>query len=275
MFPARELLPSYQDFIRGLGWRVSQQKNLRIEETGGEKDAVCFAVCPPEEVFLLFAPDAGVSRYRDFFAAAGRAQHHAWTSADLAQRFPAFVFAPDGAVNEGYAALFRAFFSDAAWLREYRLGLEPEAAQKLARAEGWLALAEMRRHCSLLLWELHCETAANLRDEALTASYAQGMTETTGFRHDEAFALSELAAEPFAVATVLRGALLAAALGEHLRVRYGRRWWASRRGGNDLTDWWNTGSRYSAEDLAPAVGAGELSFDLLAEIFREVLQSKP
>jgi hypothetical protein len=277
LFPARELLPTYGDFIRGLGWRASQQNNLRFNETerpGKNAAAECFPLTAPQEIVVMFRPALGVSDYREFFAVVGQAQHYAWTSPDLSRLYPAFVYAPDKAVNEGYAALFRAFFTDAAWLREYRAGLEPEPARALAYDETLLLLAEARRWCALLLWEAETDGVSDLRDETLAQSYADRLTEATAFQHDAAFALSELPA-PLELAGRLRGLLLAAALGDYLRVRYGRRWWAARRAGDDLIDWWNTGSRYSAEDLARAVGAGELSFDLLADSYREILQSKP
>jgi hypothetical protein len=270
-FAAHDLLPTYGDALRGLGWRAGGQ-NITIDEAerpGKDERAACFAVRPPDEVCVALTPPRGVSDYRDFFAVAGRAQHHAWTSRDLANRHPAFVFAPDAAVNEGYAALFRAFFYDAAWLREYRAGLGPETAAGLVRDEAWLVLAEARRDCALLLWEIEGEASGAWRDEALAEKYADAMTEATGFRHDAAFALAEICA-PFAPVARLRGLLLAAVLGDYLRVRHGRRWWASRRAGDELTDWWNAGSRYPAEELAQLTGAGELSFDLLAE----TLQSK-
>ncbi len=48
-------------------------------------------------------------------------------------------------------------------------------------------------------------------------------------------------------------------------TRYGRRWWASRKAGDELIDLWNTSSRYTVEELARLIGIGEISFDLLAE----------
>ncbi len=275
-FPAHDLLPTYHDFLRGLGWRAGQQ-NLHIdnlERPGKKSETACFATRPPAEVFISLTSHGGVSAYRDFFAAVGRAQHYAHTSNDLATRHPAFVYASDGAINEGYAALFRGFFYDAAWLREHRAGLGPETARNLARDEAWRTLAETRRLCALMLWEMQIEAHADPREENLAASYSASLTEATGFQHDAAFALAATM-QPLAGVARWRASLLAAALGDYLRIRYGRRWWAARRAGDDLADWWNTGSRYSTEVLAQAVGAGEPSFELLTETLREVLQSKP
>jgi hypothetical protein len=54
-------------------------------------------------------------------------------------------------------------------------------------------------------------------------------------------------------------------LREHLRTRWGRRWWASRKAGDELIDLWNVSSRYTVEELARQIGFGEISFDLLAD----------
>jgi hypothetical protein len=60
-------------------------------------------------------------------------------------------------------------------------------------------------------------------------------------------------------------------LREYLRVRYGHRWWASRKAGDDLIDLWSTASQYSVEELASLIGFGEISFDLLAEAINTTL----
>jgi hypothetical protein len=58
--------------------------------------------------------------------------------------------------------------------------------------------------------------------------------------------------------------LFAASLNEHLRTRHGTRWWASRAAGDELIDVWTTASRYSAEELAPLLGAPRPDAELLS-----------
>jgi hypothetical protein len=60
-------------------------------------------------------------------------------------------------------------------------------------------------------------------------------------------------------------------LREYLRVRYGHRWWSSRKAGDELIDLWSTASQYSVEELASLIGFGEISFDLLAETINTTL----
>ncbi|MDQ5836727.1 MAG: hypothetical protein M3379_08110, partial [Acidobacteriota bacterium] len=77
----------------------------------------------------------------------------------------------------------------------------------------------------------------------------------------------------FRSATTLRARLFAAGLGEHLRTRHGRRWFASRAAGDELIDVWSTASRYTVEELARLLWSGALSFDLMADTLTAALES--
>jgi hypothetical protein len=105
-----------------------------------------------------------------------------------------------------------------------------------------------------------------VRSENLAATYAELQTEATGFKRNPAHYLSDVD-DGFYAGAYLRAWVFEAALREYLRTRYGRRWWASRKAGDELIDLWNTSSRYTVEELARLLGLGELSFDLLADIW--------
>lgn len=266
-FPAHDLLPTYSDTVRGLGWRMGSQTNVIIDvtpRTGKRRETAYYPIKPPDEVRLIAWPQNGFAAYREFFTIAGRAQHHAWTARDLQARHPALVYAADSGLNVGYGALWRGFTADAGWLREYRPALSPDTAHQMAANEAFTTLALLRRDCALLLYHLAADEHDKPDETLAREKYVAALSEATGFQHDLAFAVSALDVK-FNVLTRLRGQLLAASLSEYLRVRYGRRWWAVKRAGDDLIDWWNTGSRYHAEEIAPLIGAGALSFDLLAE----------
>jgi hypothetical protein len=72
-------------------------------------------------------------------------------------------------------------------------------------------------------------------------------------------------------ASQLRALAFSFGLREYLRVRYGYRWWASRKAGDELIDVWSTASRYTVEELASLIGFGEISFDPLAEVITSAL----
>ena len=52
--------------------------------------------------------------------------------------------------------------------------------------------------------------------------------------------------------------------------RHGRRWFESRRAGEELIDVWNTASRYPTEELSKLLWGGEPGFELLRSSCRVV-----
>src|SRR5262249_43092437 len=70
--------------------------------------------------------------------------------------------------------------------------------------------------------------------------------------------------DAFYSAGFLRGSAFEAQMREYLKTQFGQRWWASRKAGETLIDLWNTGQRYTVEELASMIGLGELDFDWLA-----------
>lgn len=266
-FPASGLMKVYGEAMAGFGIRVEQQRNILID---GEERALknpraaCMAVNPPDDVRLLVAPIGGVYDYTTLFHEAGHAQHFAWTSRDLFKRYPEFVYAPDYATTESYAFLFNYLFHDEAWLVEHRPNINQAQAREIVRALSILKAYTVRRFCAKLSYDIALHDSSNVRSEQLAQSYATLQTEATLFRRSSAFYLWDVD-DGFYSAAYLRAWAFEAGLREHLRTRYGRRWWASRKAGDELIDLWNTASRYTVEELARLIGFGEISFDLLAD----------
>jgi hypothetical protein len=266
-FPAQDLLETYRAAMRGLGIRVEQQKNIHIDhEPRPFKNprAACFRIDPPDDVRMLLAPIGGTYDYAVLFHEAGHAQHFAWTSRDLVNRYPEFIYAPDYATTEGYAFLFNHLFQDSAWLVEYRPGINERQARAVARDRALLTTHQVRRFCAKLKYEMALHDSPQVRSEQLASTYAALQTEATGFLRSPAMYLKDVD-NGFYVAAYLRAWAFEAGLSEHLRTRHGRRWWASRKAGDELIDLWNTSSRYTVEELARLIGFGEISFDLLAD----------
>jgi len=109
--------------------------------------------------------------------------------------------------------------------------------------------------------------------EQLAEEYAATFTEATGFRHEAATHLLDLAGW-FESATRLRARLFAAGFREHLRGRHGRRWFESRGAGEELIDVWNTASRYRSEELSKLLWGGEPGFELLADASIAALEGR-
>jgi hypothetical protein len=266
-FPAEEVLPTYSTAMRELGIRVEQQQNIHIDDAVRplkHPRAACFRINPPDDVRLLVAPIGGTYDYLTLFHEVGHAQHFAWASRELMVRHPEFIYSPDYATTETYAFLFNHLFHDAQWLREHRPRLSVEQSERVVRDLALLTVHTIRRFCAKLRYDLELHGSQQVRSEHLAATYAELQTAATGFRRSPALYLSDVD-DGFYSAAYLRAWIFEAALREYLRTRYGSRWWASRKAGDELIDLWNTSSRYSVEELARLLGLGELSFDLLAE----------
>lgn len=271
-FEVKELLPTYQAAMRGLGIRTEQQKNIHIDsEVRPLKNprAACFRIDPPDDVRLLTAPVGGPYDFTILFHEAGHAQHFGWSSRDLIARYPEFLYAPDYATTEAYAFLLNHLFLDPLWLSEHR-GVSAEKAREITSDLSLLITHNVRRHCAKLSYEIVLHGSDEMRAESLSATYARLQTEATMFRRSPALYLWDVD-DGFYAAAYLRAWAFEASLREHLRTRHGRRWWATRRAGDELIDLWNTSSRYSVEELARLIGFGEISFDLLADTLTKAM----
>ena len=266
-FPARDFRALYAGTLAGLGARVESRPNLRVDDAarpGKGADSACFAVAVPGDVRLVVGAGAGgLDFQRRGFREGGRAQMFAWASRETASRHPEFVYSPDAAVEAGHGLLFSGLFREPGWLAARR-GVRAAEAEEAARQSALLDLYAARRDAASLRYALALDAAADARSDAVAEEYVSLFGGATGFRHDAAARLLD-ADEWFESATRLRARLFAASLGEHLRARHGRRWFESRRAGEELIDVWNTASRYRAEELARLAWGGELSFDLLAD----------
>ena len=291
-FAARDLSQTYNAAMSALGIRIERQTNLRVEwladaaqpatqvarlSTSSAQfvDAICFDLDPPADVRLVVGASNGAATYRAFWQAAGCAQAAAWVSRDMAARYPEFVRGADAPTRAAYGFLFRNLLHDVAWLEAQR-GLKASAAETAAQALALVELHDVRRCCAQLLHEQMLATASDVRAEHVAVEYAATLTDATNFAYDPALHLwastkhlhltdAFAAPQQLTPAAALRARLFAAALGEHLRTRHGLRWWAVRAAGDELIDLWNTGARYTVEELAALVGTGALDVELLAD----------
>jgi hypothetical protein len=273
-FPVQDVLNTYRAAMRGLGIRAEQQQNIQIDdELRPRKNprAACFRIHPPDDVRLLLAPVGGVYDYTTLFHEAGHAQHFGWTSRELFKRYPEFVYAPDHATTEGYAFLLSHLHLDELWLGEHRHISSASRAREITRDIALVTMHQVRRLCGKLSYEVALHDSPQLQSEQLAQTYADTLTQATGFRRTPAQYLMDVD-DGFYSAAYLRALAFEVSLREHLRTRWGRRWWASARAGDELIDLWNTSSRYSTDELARLIGFGEISFELLAETLMDAIE---
>ena len=273
---ARDFRGLYAEALAGLGVRVESLRGLRVDEVqrvGKSSDSACFAVEPPEDVRLsVGAGGGGLGFLRRSLKEGGRAQMFAWASRETARRHPEFVHAPDRATEEGHGVLLASLMREPAWF-ESRRRVRAAEASALARRAALLDLYAARRECASVVCALTLESNAGGSSEQLAEEYAARFTEATGFRHEAATHMLD-ADEWFESATSLRARLFAAGLREHLRARHGRRWFESRRAGEELIDVWNTASRYHAEELSKLLWGSEPGFELPADAAGAALEGR-
>lgn len=275
-FRGKRLRDVYHSAMRGLGIRVEQQPNIIIDDSAlpsNEAHTACFGIKPPEEVRLVIGTArarVGANEYQSFLGEAGRAQHHAWTSHEMRARYPEFVYAPDRATGGAYAFLFRALLQDAQWLSEH-FAFAAKTANDTARAFALLELHDARLAGARVQAETALPNDSNSVSQKDAEDYARLMTEATGFRHNAATYLIDWDARLQSF-DELRARLFAAHLCEHLRTQHGRRWWTTRAARDELIDLWNTGSRYSVEELVGHLtGTREFEVELLTRASIEAL----
>ncbi|MCU1268298.1 MAG: hypothetical protein JWM21_4616 [Acidobacteria bacterium] len=270
--PAKDLLRLYAETMRGMGIHIGRQSNLQIDiepRSSRKPAAACFPVRPPEDVRLAVMLSDGAMEFLNGQQQLGKAQHYAWCSKELAQRHPEFVTSPDSATADAFGYLFKYLALDPKWSLEFLPEIESTRAGAIATDVAMQMSLDLRSLCAGVLFEPSLSDEL-LSPEQMQATYVDLYERATSFlQRPEPFLLNlENGLQP---GCQLRALAFSFGLREYLRVRYGHRWWASRKAGDELIDLWSTASQYSVEELASLIGFGELSFDLLAETINMTL----
>jgi hypothetical protein len=260
-FPRKDVFRIHEETMRGLGIRLDKLPNLEIETAGNS--ARCFRINPPEDV--RFAVPQRDGALLEFLQQAGKAQQHAWSSKNLAKRHPEFVYSSDTATTEGFGYLFGYLPLDPKWLLEFSPDVNSIRATEIASDVALHLALDLRHLCADILYGEMLHGPSQSSREQLQSAYADLYHRATSFRARPELFLLDLQ-ERLESTNRLRALAFSFGLREYLRVRYGHRWWASRKAGDELIDLWNTASRFSVEELTRQIGFSELSFDLLAEM---------
>ncbi len=265
-FPAARLVEVYRQTMAGLGINIDAQRNIEIDSAIRPRKkprARCIPILVPEEVKLIIRPVGGQADYKALLHEAGHAQHYAWTAAGLR---PEFKYTGDYALTESYAFLFHHLLTDRAWLAEF-LGFAD--SREFVQAATLIELMMARRSIAKLGYEQRLHAAEDLARAA--EDYAESLSEATRFKTSKTEYLSDTD-EAFYVGNYVRATAFASQLRDHLQSRFGLRWWAAPRAGNFLKEIWETGDRYTADEMASQIGIGPLSFDLLIDEFNQTLK---
>lgn len=264
-FPAHKLLEIYGETMAGLGIRVQSQQNITIDKEARphkSSRAFCLPVSVPGDIKLVIRPAGGQTDYQALFHESGHAQHYAWASEGLRVEFR---HTGDYALTETYAFLFNHLISDGPWLASF---LNFQESREFIRSVMLARLVTVRRYVAKLIYERELHVSGDLARSADT--YASLQTEATKFRTGPTEFLYDLD-DSFYSASYVRAWAFEVTLREYLKSRFGQRWWASQRAGNFLKEVWETGDRYTADEMASQIGIGPITLDPLIDEFNESL----
>lgn len=262
-FVREQMKRIYRELFSNLGFRTEQQSNLEIDSSarpGKQPQAFCSPVRIPDEIKLVVNLNGGQVNYREFLRASGQSQLYAWTSRNL---FPEFRIGGDSGVVEAWGMLFENLLLDESWLIG-TLGFVENA--EFRHALSVLRLMSIRHQAARLIYETEFH-AEKLTGKA-APRYAELMTDAVRVGFDESGHWRGLSGD-LRPAAILRAAAFEAQMRDYLKTQFGSRWWTSRKAGETLIDLWNTGQRYSVEELAAMIGLGKLDFDYLT---RELIE---
>lgn len=265
-FPSTRMLEVYKETMSGLGIKTDAQPNIAIDsEPRPRKNprAFCMPISIPEDIKLVIRPAGGQSDYQSFLHESGHAQQYGWASAQLP---PEFKYTGDYALTETYAFLFNHLISDSEWLSVF-LGLKDNSG--FLRSVMLARLVTVRRYVAKLMYERKLHLDEDLENSA--ELYAELQTRATYFKTNPGEFLYDLD-DSFYSASYLRAWAFEVLLREYLKTRFGTRWWASERAGDFLKQIWETGDRYTADEMASQIGIGPIRFDPLMDEFNVALK---
>ncbi len=265
-FPREQTLRIYRELFSNLGFNTEKQPNVEIDSAvrpGKQSQAFCSPIRVPDEIKLVVNLNGGQANYGEFLREAGHAQLFAWTSRNL---YPEFQIGGDATVIEAWGMLFENLLLEESWLIG-TLGFVENA--EFRHSLSVLRLMRLRRQAAELIYE--AEFHSGKLSGRASHRYAELMTDAVRVQFDETEHLRDLS-DNLRPASYLRAAAFEAQMRDYLKTKFGSRWWASAKAGETLIDLWNTGQRYSVEELAAMIGLGELNFESLTTEFLKLIE---
>ncbi len=264
-FPPEQMIRVYSETMAGLGIKVADQNNIIIDSEPRHRKnprAFCTPILIPDDIRLVIRPSGGQSDYQSFLHESGHAQHYGWASTHLP---PEFKYSGDYALTETYAFLFNHLISDKEWLANF-LGIKE--SNEFVRSVMLARLVTVRRYVAKLMFEERIHRSGDIADAP--ELYSDLQTQSTSFKTAPGEYLFDLD-DSFYSASYLRAWAFEVSLRDYLKMRYGSRWWASLRAGDFLKQIWETGDRYTADEMASQIGIGPIQFDSLIDEFNVTL----
>ena len=259
LFPAEQLMPTFEATLAGLGLENGRPGNVIVDAEPRPKKtprAFCAPVRVPEEVYLVLTRIGGREDYETLMHEAGHAEHFSHVDPALPVEHR---YLGDNSVTEGFAFLFQHLTEDPAWL-ERRLGIaDPAAVVEQARASK---LVFLRRYCAKIAYELELHGDGGV--DGLDELYARRLSDAVRVDWPKTGWLSDV--DPFFyVAAYLRAWALETHLRRELRERFGELWFEDPGAGDVLRELWSAGQRERGDELLRRLTGAELDFSALLD----------
>ncbi len=258
LFPARRLVPSFIETMRGLGIDVPGQAGVLLDlEPRPRKSprAFCAAVRAPGEIHLVISPVGGRDDFAALFHESGHTEHYAHVDPELPFEFR---YLGDNAVTEAFAFLFEHLVENPRWLIR-RLGVgDPSSTVSHARAQR---LVYLRRYAAKLAYELELHGASAALGP-LADRYSQLLGAALKLDWPAETFLADVDAG-FYCASYLRAWALETHLRRFLQDNFGEAWFEVPAAGDTLRGLWSQGQRLGAEELLGELTGEQLDFGVL------------
>jgi hypothetical protein len=256
MFPARRLIDSLLETLRGLGIADQPGVVLDVESRPNKSPrAFCAPVRVPEEVYLVIAPVGGRDDFGALFHEAGHTEHYAHVAPELPFEFRLLG---DNSITEAFAFLLEHLVEDPVWL-ERRLGVsDPAEGIAYARANRLLYL---RRYAGKLAYEMELHGADGSLDR-FADRYATLLGQALQIEWPRETFLADVDSG-FYCACYLRAWALETHLRAYLREHFGPAWFESAEAGELLRSLWREGQRLTPDELLQTLSGGRLEFGVM------------
>jgi hypothetical protein len=265
-FPQERSLPALRQTLAGMGIDLDRQPNVELdidERPNKHPRAFCAPIRVPERVVLVILPQGGQDDYRALFHEAGHTEHYAHAQASLPAEERVLG---DNAVTEGFAFLLEHLLADRHWLSA-RLDLAD--AGDYLRFSALAKLYLVRRYAAKLEYEVALHLGTPL--EQLPGRYTDALDAALGIRHSPTDYLEDVDGG-FYCTKYLRAWAFEAQLTDHLRNRFGTRWFADPAAGALVRELWGLGQSLPADELCSQVTGQGIEFGVLATEAQAALQ---
>lgn len=256
----RGIMPVLGEVLEALGLSKALHSRIRLDDEARPKKSVlprCVPLRVPDEIHVTLKPLGGLADLEAALHELGHALQLAY--ADPALPYPYRHLPRSYALSECFGFLLEGLTREPEFLANHT-DLPGSELEALCREKALKRLYVIRRYAGKLIFEQEFLSEGQWLD---WSAYPRRLSRATGFLYEPHEALMDLEEELYA-ADYLRAWAAEVLLKEHLRDRFGRRWFASREAGSFLRELWDHGEYWDLEDLLASIGLGPLSLRVLA-----------